>query len=177
MDYTSNSGPSGAHTSIKRGKTNAKGDYASNNNNNDNNNSNSGASSSSKPPPPSKNTAVFVSGLPPDTTREELEARFKMCGVLMLDRDNEQSNIKMYADDQGAFTGEALVVYFKEESVDLAIRMLDEAELRLGEPGTVMKVKRGEFTHKENTGGESGAPVRRVVDKKKATARIAKLNR
>ncbi|KAF9516195.1 hypothetical protein BS47DRAFT_1442731 [Hydnum rufescens UP504] len=146
MDYTSNSGPSGTQTSIKRGKTNTKGDYA---------------------------------GLPPDTTREELEARFKVCGVLMLDKDNEQSNIKMYADDGGAFTGEALVVYFKEESVDLAIRMLDEAEFRVGEAGTVMRVKRGEFTHKEGgAGGEAGAPPpRRVVDKKKATARIAKLNR
>jgi HIV Tat-specific factor 1 len=51
----------------------------------------------------------------------------------------------------------ALMVYFKEESMDLAIWMLDETEFRVGEAGTVMRVKQGEFTHKESrAGGEGG---------------------
>ncbi len=128
-------------------------------------------------PAQSKNTAVFVSGLPPDSTFEELVVRFKPFGVLMED-DDEQPRIKLYAKEDGSFSGEALVVYFKEESVDLAIRMLDEAELRLGDSGTVMRVRRGEFSHKAPNGeGGERATVKRVVDKKKATARITKLKK
>ena len=127
-------------------------------------------------PVQSKNTAVFVSGLPPDSTFEELVARFKPFGVLMED-DDEQPRIKLYAKEDGSFSGEALVVYFKEESVDLAIRMLDEAELRLGDSGTVMRVRKGEFGHKTENGGGERATMRRVIDKKKASARITKLNK
>ena len=39
----------------------------------------------------------------------------------------------MYRDDQGNFKGEALVIYFKEESVKLACDLLDEAPLRFSE--------------------------------------------
>jgi hypothetical protein len=40
-------------------------------------------------------------------TQEELEVCFKVCHILMLNKDNEQSNIKMYADNEGTFTGGA----------------------------------------------------------------------
>ncbi|KAF8325274.1 uncharacterized protein EI90DRAFT_2186841 [Cantharellus anzutake] len=164
VDYTSSTIPSDAGPSIKR----RKGDSGTAHNG-------EGSSSTAKLTQ-SKNTAVFVSGLPPDTTFEEMVARFKPFGVLMED-DDEQPRVKLYAKEDGSFSGEALVVYFKEESVDLAIRMLDEAELRLGDAGTVMRVKRGEFNHK-TTNGEGGerATVKRTIDKKRATARITKLN-
>lgn len=180
MDYTSNTDPAAVPPPAnKRGKKNGKGEHTSS----DTNGAGSSSSSmqSSKPPPPSKNTAVFVSGLPPDTTAEELASRFGKFGVLMED-DEGSPKIKLYADDNGSFSGEALVVYFMEDSVDLAIRMLDEAELRLGESGTVMRVKQGEFGHKSGGGGGGGTDaarptVRRVVDKKKATARINKMKK
>lgn len=96
-----------------------------------------------------------------------------------MEDDEGLPKIKLYADETtGEFGGEALVVYFMEDSVDLAIRMLDEAELRLGEPGTLMRVKRGEFGHKSGGGGDGERKtVKRVVDKKKATARINKMKR
>ncbi|KAG8781937.1 hypothetical protein FRB91_007761, partial [Serendipita sp. 411] len=121
--------------------------------------------------PPSKNTAVFVSHLPKDATIDEIAERFGKFGVIMED-DSGEPKIKMYADDNGNFIGDALVVYFMEASVILAIRLLDEAELRLGDPTTIMRVKKGEFNHKQGAEGE--AP-RRVVDKRKATQRIVKL--
>ncbi|KIM30446.1 hypothetical protein M408DRAFT_328039 [Serendipita vermifera MAFF 305830] len=122
--------------------------------------------------PPSKNTAVYVSQLPLDATIDEIAERFGKFGVIMED-DAGEPKIKMYADDNGNFNGEALVVYFMEDSVVLSTNLLDDAELRLGDPSTVMKVKPGEFGHKQGT---NGAPApRRVVDKKKATHRIAKL--
>jgi HIV Tat-specific factor 1 len=85
----------------------------------------------------------------------------------------------MYAKDDGTFSGEALVVYFKEDSVQLALNLLDDAELRLGDSGTVMKVQRAEFGHK-NTGGDAhghNAQPRKTVDKKKATRRIGRMQK
>jgi len=116
-----------------------------------------------------------VSGLPPDTTESELAARFSKFGVLM-EGDEGMPKIKLYADDNGLFNGEALVVYFMEDSVELAITMLDEAELRIGESGTTMRVKKAEFGHKDNH-ADTKQQVKRVVDKKKTTARINKMKR
>lgn len=85
----------------------------------------------------------------------------------------------MYAREDGTFSGEALVVYFKEDSVLLALNILDDAELRLGDSGTVMRVQRAEFGHK-NTGGDAhghNAKPRKTVDKKKATRRIGKMQK
>jgi HIV Tat-specific factor 1 len=132
-------------------------------------------SSTAHKPAQSKNTAVYVSHLPLDATIDEIAERFGKFGVIMED-DSGEPKIKMYADDNGNFMGHALVVYFMEDSVTLAINLLDEAELRLGDPSSIMHVKKGEFGHKE--GGEGGdVPPRRVVDKKKVTQRIAKLKR
>lgn len=84
--------------------------------------------------------------------------------------------MKMYARDDGTFSGEALVVYFKEDSVVLALNLLDDAELRLGDSGTVMRVQRAEFGHK-NTGRDGDAKPRKTVDKKRATRRIGKMQK
>ena len=71
--------------------------------------------------------------------------------------------------------GQNIQIYFMEDSVNLAVNLLDEAELRLGDSGTIMRVKRADFEHKKS---EGGAEVqRRVVDKKKATQRIVKMKK
>lgn len=84
----------------------------------------------------------------------------------------------MYANEDGSFNGQALVVYFKEDSVTLALNLLDDAELRVGDGGSVMRVQRAEFGHK-NTGveGAGEAKPRKTVDKKKATRRIGKMQK
>lgn len=122
----------------------------------------------------SKNTAVYVSGLPSDTDPEELADRFSKCGVLEED-DQGEPKIKMYARDDGSFSGEALVVYFVEDSVTLATNLLDEAELRLGDSSTIMSVRRADFTHKHAASG--GGEHRRTIDKKKASRRIGKMQK
>lgn len=97
----------------------------------------------------------------------------------MIEEDDEgEPKVKLYATEDGSFSGEALVVFFKEESVTLAINLLDEAELRVGEPSTVMKVQRAEFKHK-HTGTETNgnSQLRKTVDKKKATRRIGKMQK
>lgn len=127
-------------------------------------------------PPRSKNTAVFVTGLPPDTEMEEVVERFGKFGVIEED-DEGEPKIKLYARDDGSFSGEALVVYFKEESVPLAVNLLDDAELRIGDPSTIMRVQRAEFKHKHTGDAGDGGVPRRTIDKKKATKRIGKMQR
>ncbi|KAL4074048.1 hypothetical protein V8B97DRAFT_1865601 [Scleroderma yunnanense] len=126
-----------------------------------------------KEKPKSKNTAVFVTGLPPDTEVHEIVDTFGKFGVIEED-DEGDPKIKLYARDDGSFSGEALVVYFKEESVSLAINLLDDAELRIGDPSTVMGVQRAEFNRENARGGEV---PRRTVDKKKASKRIGKMQK
>ena len=122
----------------------------------------------------SKNTAVFVR-LPFDATFDEVVERFSKCGLIEED-DEGEPKVKMYAREDGTFSGEALVVYFKEDSVTLAINILDDAELRLGEPSSRMGVQRAEFGHKnDNVGGE--AKPRKVVDRKRTTKRIGRMQK
>lgn len=127
----------------------------------------------------SKNTAVYVTGLPADTDADELVERFSRCGLIEED-DQGEPKIKMYAREDGTFSGEALVVYFKEDSVTLALNILDDAELRLGEATTRMTVKKAEFGHKHEAGSVEGSgkeTVRKTVDKKKASRRIGKMQK
>jgi len=154
-DFTSNTEPPDVGHSIKRGKS-------------------SKATGKETEPRKSKNTAIYVTGLPPDTTADEIVARFQKFGILMED-DEGNPKVKLYAKDDGTFNGEALVVYFKEESVPLVVSLLDDDEFRLGEPHTKMRVQVAEFGHKHQEGKEMAKP--RVVDKRKATKRIEKMNR
>lgn len=124
----------------------------------------------------SKNTAVYVTGLPLDAEPDEIVERFSRCGLIEED-DSGEPKVKMYASEDGTFNGEALVVYFKEESVMLAMNILDEAELRVGEASTRMTVVKAEFSHKNepNEGGKERP--RKTVDKKRATKRIGKMQK
>jgi HIV Tat-specific factor 1 len=134
------------------------------------------ASNGDAPPPErkSKNTAVFVR-IPFDATFDEVVERFSKCGLIEED-DEGEPKVKMYAREDSTFSGEALVVYFKEDSVSLAINILDDAEFRLGDPSSRMSVQRAEFRHKnENSGGES--KPRKVVDRKRTTKRIGRMQK
>ncbi|KAG5653042.1 hypothetical protein H0H81_002559 [Sphagnurus paluster] len=125
----------------------------------------------------SKNTAVYVTGLPLDTEHDELVERFSKCGVIEED-DEGEPKVKMYAKEDGTFSGEALVVYFKEDSVILALNILDDAELRFGDPSTVMSVAKADFAHKakSDASGQEHKP-RKTMDKKKASRRIGKMQK
>ncbi|THV05065.1 hypothetical protein K435DRAFT_774056 [Dendrothele bispora CBS 962.96] len=153
-DYTSATPTSNAGPSIKRGKKDKPSEERK-----------------------SKNTAVYVTSLPLDTTAEELAQTFSRYGVLEED-DEGEPKIKMYAKEDGSFSGDALIVYFKEESVTLALNILDESELRLGDPSSAMKVSIADFSHKQTGGGGEGqSQPRKTVDKKKASRRITKMQK
>lgn len=96
-----------------------------------------------------KNTAVWVSNLPPDTTLEQLAGVFSKAGVLLIGDDGEP-RIKLYYDENGKFKGEALIMYFKEGSVDLAITLLDDTELEFGAGCGNMRVREAEYQHSKS---------------------------
>lgn len=52
-----------------------------------------------------------------------------------------EPKIKLYKDESGTLKGDALITFFKEESVPLAINLLDDAEFRLGDSSTKIRVQ------------------------------------
>ena len=94
-----------------------------------------------------------MTNIPRDATVEEIETEFKKYGMIDQGVDGKP-RIKMYTTETGDFNGEALVVYFKKDSVQLAIRLQDDYEFRLGDQshGTV-KVQEADNTFRKTTDG------------------------
>ncbi|KAI2635303.1 hypothetical protein GGS21DRAFT_75060 [Xylaria nigripes] len=83
------------------------------------------------PPPPRQNTAIYVTGLPLDVTVEEVQEVFsRKCGVIAEEIDSGRPRIKLYTDDKGNQQGDALIVFFKPQSVEMAIMLLDDTDFR-----------------------------------------------
>ncbi|CEI85549.1 hypothetical protein RMCBS344292_00011 [Rhizopus microsporus] len=112
-------------------------------------------------------TSVYVTGLPADVTVEEIKEKFSKCGVIMEDLESGEPKIKIYKDENGNPKGDCLVSYFKEESVPLAIELLDEAELRLGDSSTKMSVSKAVFKEKKDQQGDAKKRVNKTRAKKK----------
>ncbi|KAI9844425.1 MAG: hypothetical protein M1837_005626 [Sclerophora amabilis] len=126
-------------------------------------------------PPPRKNTAVYVTNLPVDTTIDEVHSLFSKCGVIAEEIDQGKPRIKLYSDEHGTFKGDALILYFRAESVDLAIQMLDDTDFRFGEagPSGKMKVQAADFSYKS----QQDAPAKSSMkDKKKIIRKTQRLN-
>ncbi|KAJ5097430.1 hypothetical protein N7456_008151 [Penicillium angulare] len=129
-----------------------------------------------KPKKQRVNTAVFVSSIPSDVEIDEIRDLFSKCGVIAEEIDSGKPRIKMYMDENGAFKGEALVVYFRPESVNLAIQMLDETDFRFGAPSPLgpMKVQAADFSFKSQ---QDAPPKTNMRDKKKIIERTQRLNK
>ena len=97
--------------------------------------------------------------------------------------------MKLYTNpSDGSFKGDALIVYFRAESVDLAVQMLDDSELRLGSGEGNMRVSAADFSYKkvkedngeDGTGGEAARKKGagdRDRDKQKIIKKTQKLNK
>ncbi|KAL8694345.1 MAG: hypothetical protein Q9218_000982 [Villophora microphyllina] len=122
-----------------------------------------------------KNTAIYITNLPPDVSVQEVSDVFSRCGVIAEEIDRGKPRIKLYTDDDGNFKGDALILYFRAESVDLAVQMLDDTDFRLGQsaPGGKMKVAAADFSYKT----QKDAPAKsNNKDKKKIIKKTQKLN-
>ncbi|KAL2006120.1 hypothetical protein VTN00DRAFT_9774 [Thermoascus crustaceus] len=121
------------------------------------------------------NTAVYVTSIPLDATVDEIHDVFCKCGVIAEEIDSGRPRIKMYTDEEGKFKGDALVVYFRPESVNLAVQMLDDSDFRLGVKGPQgpMKVQPADFSFKSQKEVPDKVSAR---DKKKILKKTQKLN-
>lgn len=72
---------------------------------------------------------------------DELNRVFSRYGVIAEELDSGEPRIKLYTDDNGKPKGDALIVYFRPESVDLAINIADDTDFRLGETGPMGKMR------------------------------------
>jgi len=90
---------------------------------------------------------IYVQGLPEDVGVSELEEFFKKCGVIKQDPITKEYKIKLYLGENGRPKGDAVINYLKDESVKLAIQILDGEELR---PGVPLKISEATFEAKEN---------------------------
>lgn len=59
------------------------------------------------------------------------------CGVIRLDQETGKEMIKLYKNEEGINKGDARIGYMMVESVDMALEMLNETEIR---PGFKIKV-------------------------------------
>ena len=114
------------------------------------------------PHAPRQNTAVYVTGLPRDVTVEEVAEVFShKCGVIAEEIDSGKPRIKLYTDSNGEFKGDALIVFFKAPSVDMAIMLLDDTDFRIGENGSSgkMRVQAADSSYKkvQHAEGEDAA--------------------
>ncbi|ODV96249.1 hypothetical protein PACTADRAFT_49631 [Pachysolen tannophilus NRRL Y-2460] len=140
--------------------------------------------------PQNKNTGIYISNLPPNITKEELITIFSKYGVIAEDVITEEKRVKLYKDEKGNFKRDGLIVYLKEESCFLAIEMLDDTKLNVGDTDTI-RVQRADFSNKENNGngntdgGEkndntgSSTQKRQLTDREKLLVkqRLNKLNK
>ncbi|XP_062130617.1 HIV Tat-specific factor 1 homolog [Drosophila sulfurigaster albostrigata] len=90
---------------------------------------------------PSQNTKVYVSNLPLDINMEEFAELMSKCGMVMRDPQTQKYKLKLYTEADGQIKGDGLCDYIKVESVNLALEILDEYELR----GHKIRVQRAQF--------------------------------
>ncbi|KAK3995404.1 putative nuclear mrna splicing factor-associated protein [Cladorrhinum sp. PSN332] len=128
-------------------------DSYNNNNNNGRSSKNSKQAKRQQPTQPKQNTAVYVTGIPFDATVDEVAELFsRKCGVIAEEIDSGRPRIKMYTDAEGNFKGDALVVFFKPQSVDMAIMLLDDTDFRFTPSGLTsgkIRVQAAEMSYKK----------------------------
>ena len=130
-----------------------------------------------KKPKVQENRAIYVTNLPADTNEVEIEEVFKKYGIIDKGADGN-ARIKMYTDDDGNFNGEALIVYLKRDSIELAIRMIDDYYFRIEDQsnGTI-SVKEADFSYKRNKDSETVSSKLTRNDRKASERIRADLNR
>lgn len=115
-----------------------------------------------------KNTKVYVSNLPLDTTEEEFVDLMQKCGLVMRDPSTQKMKVKLYMDkEQNCFKGDALCTYIKIESVDLALKLIDGSEYK----GNKIRVERAQFQLK----GDYNPALKPKKKKKKELEKLKKM--
>lgn len=116
-----------------------------------------------KEKPPPQNRAIYVTNLPLDVTVDEVADVFsRKCGVIAEEIDSGRPRIKLYTDTEGNFKGDALIVFFKPPSVDMAIMLLDDTHFRYDDSGLgsgKIRVQAADASYKKTQQQPPGAGV------------------
>lgn len=103
-----------------------------------------------------------MTGLPLDTNVTEVHDLFsRKAGVIAEEIDSGAPRIKLYMDAEGNFKGDALVVFFKPQSVEMAIMLLDDTDFRLTATGTRdgrIRVQAADSSYKKVQYDQDGNP-------------------
>ena len=91
---------------------------------------------------PKVNSNIYVNCLPKDINEKEIIEYFSRCGFIRKDQRNDQYKVKLYKDSNGKNKGDALISFLREESVTMAVELLNETEIR---PGFKIKVEKANF--------------------------------
>ena len=131
-------------------------------------------------------SSVYVTGLPLDVSIDELKSYFSKCGLILPDPDSGKPKIKIYTGEQGQPKGDALVTFYKPESVDLALTLLDETAIR---PEYVIRVQKADYSSRfgdastttntatqGNPASTNKKPLSHKTDRKKLEAQLKHLD-
>ncbi|KAJ2354644.1 hypothetical protein IWW50_003796, partial [Coemansia erecta] len=121
-----------------------------------------------------ENTSIYVTGLPLDTTEDEVAEFFSQCGTIMPDILTNAPRVKLYRNADGVLKGDALVSYYKAPSVQLAIDILDDSRFRAADSAHI-RVQQAEFERKAEHSGEAEKVKRPRVDSKLVQKRLNQL--
>lgn len=99
--------------------------------------------------PPQK--AIYVSGLPDTACSDDLVDIFQKYGVLAEDVYTGKKKARVYVDEQGKGKGDGLVVFFKPESVKLAVDMLHNQQVYVGDKMVTIQVQPAVFNKEKDT--------------------------
>jgi hypothetical protein len=110
-----------------------------------------------------KNTNVYVSGLPLDTTDDEFEEIMSKYGIIMKDPLTSKLKLKLYRDENGEVKGDGRCCYLMPESVKLCLQLLDQSDFR----GHTVSVEKAKFEMKGASFDPNKAAQANTVKKKK----------
>lgn len=113
---------------------------------------------------PKTNPNVYVKGLPPDVTEEELADVFRRAGVIKIDPDTSRPKIRIYRRPDGLVNGDATISFVNAESVNLAIKYLDGSFFR---NDCTLHVEQAQFQKAEKMAGQAVNPREREMQRKK----------
>ena len=106
---------------------------------------------------------MYVTGLPSDATVSDIHELFSRKGGLIAEEiDSGKPRIKLYKDESGNFKGDALIVFFKPQSVRMAVMLLDDTFFRYAANGQgegKMRVEEADSSYKKVQYDQEGGAV------------------
>lgn len=102
------------------------------------------------------NLWIYITGLPSDITIEEIQSHFAKVGIIAINPLDQAPKIKLYRDEDGHLKGDASLCYNSEESLQMALEVLDGGYIR---PNFCVTVTKAEFQSKTSGGMSDGSAV------------------